>query len=115
MVEFTATSIVITALFFIVGLLISAIIIFAVTRLSGEKEGFGTALLAGLVGAIIYAIAYFLLGQGLLAAILGGFFWLLALRRLYKMSWLKSLGVAIIVWIMALIVGIFLPTSVGPL
>jgi len=110
-----AVSLVATAVFFIVGLIISAIIIFVVTKLFGEKEGFGTALLAALVGAIIYALAYFLLGHGLLAALIGGFAWLLALGSLYSMGWLKALVVAVIVWIVAAIVGFVFPTVVGPL
>jgi len=115
MVDFTTESLLTTALFFVLGLIISSLIIFAVTRLSGETEGFGTALLAGLVGAVIYAIAYLLLGHGLLAAVIGGFFWLFALKSLYKMGWIKSLAVAIVVWILALVVGFLLPTAIGPL
>src|SRR3989304_3280247 len=48
-----------TVVFFIVSLIISAIIIYVVTKLLGEKEGIGTALLAALAGAIIYALAHF--------------------------------------------------------
>jgi hypothetical protein len=40
---------------------------------------------------------------------------LLALRWLYHMSWLKSLGVAIIIWIVAIIVGAVIPTGIGPI
>jgi len=104
-----------TVVFFIVSLIISAIIIYVVTKLLGEKEGMGTAVLAALAGAIIYALAYFFLGQGLLAALIGGFVWLLALGSLYSMGWLKALAVAVIVWIVAAIVGVVLPTVLGPL
>jgi len=104
-----------TVIFFIVSLVVSAIIIFVVTKLLGEKEGIGTALLAALAGAIIYALAYFFLGQGLLAALIGGFVWLLALGSLYSMGWLKALVIAVIVWIVGAIVGVVLPTVVGPL
>lgn len=110
------TELIVTALlFFVVGLIISAIIIYVVTKLAGEKEGFGTAVAAALIGALIYALAYVVLNHGLLAAVIGGFFWWLALSRLYNMGMLKALGVAIIVWIMALIVGFILPTTIGPL
>ena len=104
-----------TLVFFIVSLIISAIIIYVVTKLFGEKERIGTALLASLAGAIIYALTYFFLGQGLLAALIGGFVWLLALGGLYNMGWLKALVVAVIVWIVAAIVGFVLPTVAGPL
>ncbi len=59
--------------------------------------------------------AYLLLGQGLLAAVIGGFFWLLALKRLYRMEWIKALAIAIVVWLIALVVGFILPTAIGPL
>lgn len=104
-----------TAVFFIVGLIVSAIVIYLVTKLFGEREGIGTALLAAFAGAIIYALAYYFLGHGILAALIGGFVWLLALGSLYKIGWLKALVVAVIVWIVAAIVGFVLPTVVGPL
>ena len=104
-----------TAVFFIIAWIISSIIIYAITKLFGETEGFGTALLAALVGAVIYALAYYFLGSGLLAGIVAGFVWLIALGSLYKMGWLKALGVAIVVWLVAIVVGWFLPTVIGPL
>jgi len=102
-------------IFFLVGLIISTIIIYVITKLFEEKEGVGTAILAALVGAVIYALAYYFLGQGLLAALIAGFVWLLALGSLYSMGWWKALGVAIVVWIVAFFVGFILPTVVGPL
>ena len=102
-------------LFFLIGLIVSTIIIYVITKVFGEKEGIGTAILAALVGAVIYALAYYFLGEGLLAALIAGFVWLLALGGLYSMGWWKSLGVAIIVWIVAFFVGFILPTVVGPL
>ncbi len=112
MVELTSSALATAAIYFVVGWIVSSIIIFVVTKLLGEREGFGTALLAGLVGAIIYAIAGFLLGHGLLSAVIGGFFWLWALHSLYHMGWLKSLAVAVIVWLITILVGLFLPTVV---
>jgi len=102
-------------LFFLVGLIVSTIIIYVITKLFEEKEGIGTALLAALVGAVIYALAYYFLGHGLLAALIAGFVWLLALGSLYSMGWWRALGVAIVVWIVAFFVGYLLPTVVGPL
>lgn len=110
-----AASVVSTVVFFVIGWVISTIIIYAVTTLLGEKEGIGTAMMAALVGAIIYALAYFFLGQGLLAGLIGGFVWLLALGSLYKTGWLKAFLTAVIVWIVAIVVGWFLPTVIGPL
>jgi hypothetical protein len=99
---------------FIVAWIISTVIIYAVTKLFGETEGLGTALVAAIVGTIIYTIVYFFLGHGLLTAFIAGIFWLLALKSLYKIGWIKSLVIAVIIWIVASIVGIFLPTLGGP-
>jgi uncharacterized membrane protein len=103
------------AIFFVVGLVVSTVIIYVVTKLFGEREGMETALPAALVGTIVYALSYYFLGHGLYAALISGFVWLLALGGLYNMSWLKALGIAIIVWIAAAFVGLVLPTVVGPL
>jgi len=110
-----AATLVEAVIFFLVGLVISTIIIYVITKFFGEKEGVGTAILAALVGAAIYALAYFFLGEGLLAALIAGFVWLLALGSLYSMGWWKALGVAIVVWIVAFLVGFILPTVIGPL
>ena len=113
---YTVPGSVLTAvIFFVIGWIISTIIIYVITTLLGEKEGIGTALLAALVGAIIYALAYFFLGQGLIAGLIGGFVWLLALGGLYEIGWLKALLTAVVVWVVAIVVGWFLPTVIGPL
>ena len=107
-----------TIIVFLISLIISAIIIYFVTKIFGEKEeGFGTALLAAFIGAIIYAAAYFFLKPelGWLSSLIGGIAWLIALGSLYSIGWLKALGIALIVWIIAAVVGIFLPTMIGPL
>lgn len=103
------------AISFIIGLAVSTVIIYVITRLFGEKEGIGKAFLAAVIGAIVYSTSYFLFGKGWLAAIIGGFVWLLALRWLYDIGWSKSLAAAIIIWIVAAIVGLLLPTVTGPL
>ena len=102
---------------FLISLVISAIIIYVVTKLFGEKEGFGTALLTAFIGTIIYAAAYYFLSPelGWLASLIGGIAWLIALGILYSVGWLKALGIALIVWIIAAIVSFFLPTMIGPL
>jgi len=107
-----------TVIVFLISLVVSAIIIYIVTKIFGEKEGFGTALLAAFIGAIIYAAAYYFLKPelGWLASLIGGIAWLIALGFLYGIGWLKALGIALIVWIIAAIVGILdLPTMIGPL
>src|SRR3970040_1613303 len=104
-----------TLVFFVIGWIISAIIIYVVTKLFEQSEGIGTAFLAALVGAIIYALAYFFLGSGLLAAVVAGLGWLIALATLYDMNGLRALAVAVVVWIVAASVGLVLPTILGPL
>ena len=106
-----------TVIVFLISLMISAIIIYFVTKTFGEKEGFGTAVLAAFIGAIIYATTYFFLRPelGWLASLIGGIAWLIALGVLYGISWLKALGIAIIIWIIAAVVSFILPTVIGPL
>jgi hypothetical protein len=91
---------------FVIGVIISSVIIYIVTKLFGEKEGIKTAIITALIGAIVYSIV---------AAIAGGFVWLLTLKALYDIGWLKAFVVALIVWIAAAIAGILLPTAPGPL
>jgi len=106
-----------TVIVFFISLVISAIIIYAVTKIFGEKEGFGTALMTAFIGAIIYAVTYYFLRPelGWLASLIGGIAWLIALGFLYSIGWLKALGIALIVWIIAAIVSFVLPTVIGPL
>lgn len=104
-----------TAITFIIGLVISTIIIFIVTKIFGERESIKIASITAVIGAVIYTVIYYLLGNGLVAAIVGGIAWLISLRWLYKMGWLKSLLVAVVIWIIASIVGLLLPTASGPL
>ena len=110
-----AADIVVSALTFVVGMILSTVIIYVSTRLAGEKAGFAKALITAIAGSAIYGITYFLIGQGWLAAIVGGLVWLIALRGLYNVGWLKALLIAFIIWIAATIVGILLPTAPGPL
>ncbi len=106
-----------TVILFLISLFVSAIIIYIITKIFGEKEGFGTALLAAFIGAIIYAATYYFLHPelGLLASLIGGIAWLIALRGLYSIGWLKALGIAIFVWITAAVVSFILPSVIGPL
>jgi len=101
---------IIGAIVFIIGLVVSTIIIYIVTRLFGEKEGIARAFITAIIGAVIYGIAHFLLGNGLLSATIGGIAWLLALRGLYGIGWIKAFIIAVIIWIFSAIVGVLLPT-----
>ncbi len=100
---------------FLISLGVSAIIIYLATKLLGEKEGFGTAILAALAGAIIFALVSYFIGIGLVASLVGGIAWLIALGSLYKIGWLKALLIAVVIWVFAAIVSRVLPTLVGSL
>lgn len=99
---------------FLIGLTISTIIIYIVTKLLGEKEGIKTAFFAALLGSIMFGVVHFMFGSGLLAAAIGGIIWLLALKWLYSTGWLKAILLAIGIWIVVSIVGILLPTFPNP-
>jgi hypothetical protein len=100
---------------FLISLIVSAVVIFVATKMFGEQEGFGTAILTALIGAIIYACAHYFLGGGIIASVIGGVAWLIALGSLYKIGWVKSLLVAIVIWVFAAVVSYVLPTVTGPL
>jgi hypothetical protein len=104
-----------TILAFIIALIISTVIIYVVVKLLGETEDITTALIAALIGTVVYTIIFYVLGTGWIAAILAGIAWLLALQVLYKIGWIKSLIIAVAIWIVTTIVGWFLPTLMGPL
>lgn len=100
---------------FVIGLVISTVIIYIVTKLFGEKEGIKHALAAALIGSAVYGIVYFIFGQGFLAAVIGGIVWLLALKALYSFSWIKAFVIAVIIWIISGLLGLIVPTGLGPL
>ncbi len=100
---------------FLISLLISALVIFLVTKMFGESEGFGTALLTAFIGALIYGVTYFFLGAGFWAVLLAGIAWLIALGSLYSIGWIKSFLIAIVVAVLSGVVSWILPTVSGPL
>ncbi len=104
-----------TLLSFVVALIISTVIIYVIVKVLGEKEGITTAFLAALIGTAVYTIIYSILGTGWIAAFIAGIVWLLALQRLYTIGWIKSLIIAVAIWIVTTIVGSFLPTLTGPI
>lgn len=109
-------SVVFTLLSFIIALIISTVIIYVIAKLFGETEGITTAFLAALIGTAVYSIIYYLLPNNLLiAAFIAGIVWLLVLQKLYTIGWLKSLAIAVAVWIVTSIVVWFLPALTGPM
>lgn len=106
---------VLSAILFVIGLVISTIIIYIVTKLFGQKEGIARAFVTAIVGAVVYSLIHFIFGNGLVAGAVGGIIWLIALRVFYDIGWLKALVIAVIIWIAATLVGFLLPTVPGPL
>jgi len=107
----SATSIII----FLVGLLVSTLVIYVVTLFMRQRRSMKLALFTAIIGSIVYGIAYVWLGNGFLSAVLGGIAWLLALKAIYHMGWLKALIVAVGIWIITTVIGVLLPSAIGPL
>ena len=99
---------------FLIGLAISTVLIYIVTKILGEKEGIKTALLAALLGSITFGIVNFIFGNGIIAAAIGGIIWLVSLKWLYSTGWLKAILIAVVLWIVVSFVGLFLPTFPSP-
>lgn len=96
-------------LYFIVALIISTIIIYYIAKFFGAKDSLTTAVLAALIGTAVYTLFYYVLGQGLIAAFIAGIVWLLALQKLYTIGWVRALVIAVVIWIVTSVVGLFLP------
>ena len=109
--DLTVTSV----LMFLVALIVSAVIIYVITKVFGETEDIKTAFIAAIIGTVIYTLIYYFIGQGLIAAFIAGIVWFIALQKLYTIGWVKSLIIAVIIWIVTSIVGWFLPHLTGPL
>ena len=98
---------------FLVAWAISAIIVWIASKLLWAHGGILTAILAALVGAIIYAVTGMFLA-GIIGSLLALIGWLLALKYLYNIGWLKAGLLALVIWIFAVIASLFLPTLPGP-
>lgn len=105
------------AVIFVIGLVISTVIIFAVTALFRGRPNIGKAFITALVGTLVWVVTYYLFGHGLLATVVGGIVWLFGLRGIYGLSWTRSAIIAVIIWIVSyfVTVALGLPTTTGPL
>jgi len=104
-----------SVIIFIIGLLVSTLVIYLVTSITRHRRSIKLALFTAIIGSIVYGIVYLWLGNGFLSAVLGGIAWLLALKAIYHMGWLKALIIAVSIWIITSIIGVLLPTATGPL
>jgi len=73
------------------------------------------SFLAAFSGTLILSIFNNLFVNNIIISIIGGAIWLFALKIIYRMKWLKTLLIAFIIWIVASLVGILIPTLPGPL
>lgn len=99
---------------FLAGLIVSGLVIYLVTSFLGKKRGITTAVFAALAGSLISTVVSFFIGVGLLSTLVGGIVWLMAIRHFYNIGWLRSVLVALGIWILMNIVSKFLPTISGP-
>lgn len=100
---------------FLVGLLISTLVIYIVTFFMRQRRSVKLALFAAIIGSIVYYVSYIAFKDPFLSAFIGGIAWLVALKTIYRMGWLRALIVAVIVWIITTVIGALLPTAIGPL
>ena len=89
---------------FLVDLLILMLIIYLVTLLLGKRRSMKLALFTSIVGLIIYWIANSLWTNSFVSAFLGGISWLVALKTIYRMGWIRSLIVAVGILIITYVV-----------
>src|SRR4030095_17153863 len=78
------------AIIFVIGLVISTIIIFVVTKLFRGRTNIGKAFITALIGTLVWVVTYYLFGHGLLATVVGGIAWLLALKGIYRLGWTRA-------------------------
>jgi hypothetical protein len=104
-----------TIIVFVIGLVISTVIIYFITKVFGEREGIKYAFLAAISGSIIYGILNNLIGNNIITSIIGGALWILVLKIIYRMKWFKALLIAFIIWGITNLIEILIPTLPGPL
>ncbi len=100
---------------FLIGLLISTLVIYMVTFFMRQRRSLKLALFVAIIGSIVYYISYIAFKDAFLSAFMGGIAWLVALKTIYRMGWLKTLIIAVAIWIITTLVGNWLPTTIGPL
>lgn len=90
---------------FIIAWLISAIIIYIVLKIypgKQKRENFGGALVAALLGEIVYSFFHII---GLpLGSLLALIVWLWILKKLFDVGWIGAAIIAFLIYILSLIV-----------
>jgi hypothetical protein len=112
----------------IIGLIILWIIVsipvwLAGKAVTGGKATFGEAMIATLVGPIVYAVALIIVGY-LLGAVIGSTAYIIALilaliawiwvyKASFRTGWLGAVGVAILAWIIFIVISIMFGALFG--
>ena len=60
------------AIIFVIGLVISTVIILIITKLFGGRTNIGKAFITAVIGALVWVVTYYLFGHGLMATVAGG-------------------------------------------
>jgi hypothetical protein len=95
-------------LIFVIGLAISTIIIYIVTKLFRRRTNIGKAFVTALIGTLVWVVTYYLFSNGLLAIVVGGVAWLFALKGLNGLSWTRSAIIAVIIRIVSYLLPLLL-------
>lgn len=99
----------------LVHLFMLTLIIYLVTSLLGKRRSMKLALFTSIVGLIVYWIANYLWTNTLVSAFLGGIAWLVALKTVYRMGWIKALIVAVGILIITYVVTVELSRALASL
>jgi len=92
-----------TIIKFIIVLLISTLVIYLVTSITRHRRSIKLALFTAIIGLIVYVIVHFWFENSFLSAVLAGIAWLLAVKTIYHMGWLKALIIATSIWTITII------------
>jgi hypothetical protein len=96
----------------ILWIIVSIPVYFAAKLLVGPRAHFGSAMLATLVGPIVFAIVYglgyyltssFFVGLGILALLLAFLAWIWVYKAVFHTGWLHAFGIAILAIVIAII------------
>jgi len=95
----------------VIGWLISGVAVWLALKLfpgRQKRESFGGALLTALVGAVIFGVfAMLKIPFGTIISIV---VWLYALKKIQNVGWLGAAALAVLIYIINAILGLFLPT-----
>jgi hypothetical protein len=84
---------------FLVTLVVVSLYIYFAAKLTGEKEGFGTAIATAFVGSLLAFLTLALIG-GLGGTILAIVVWAAVAAGFYRTRWLKGLLIGLVAWVL---------------